>query len=118
MEIQSHSDVRYVEEDTRLKLLGTRRPSVKVESETTPWGIDRIGAAALQNQGETGAGAHIAILDSGIDSNHPDLQANLGEGRPSYPVTPVAPAGTTTTTTERTSPASREPSRTSRVSSA
>lgn len=34
-----------------------------------PWGVDRIGAVG----GATGAGVHVFVIDSGIDTNHPDL---------------------------------------------
>ena len=50
-------------------------------SQTLPWGIDRVDADVAHANGEDGAGAHIAILDTGIDSDHPDLQANLGSGK-------------------------------------
>jgi subtilisin len=85
VELEAASEVRYVEEEADVKLLGRRRPSVTVEAETTPWGVDRIGATAAHDQGTTGAGAHIAILDSGIDSDHPDLRGNLGEGHSLVP---------------------------------
>ena len=49
--------------------------------ETLPWGVDRIGADVAHAEGYTGSGADIAILDTGIDSDHPDLQANLGKGK-------------------------------------
>ncbi|WP_439028717.1 S8 family serine peptidase [Haloarchaeobius sp. DT45] len=50
-------------------------------SQTLPWGIDRVDAEVAHANGNTGAGADIAILDTGIDSDHPDLQANLGSGK-------------------------------------
>lgn len=43
-------------------------------AQVVPWGIARIGADTVSN---TGAGIHVYVLDSGIDSNHPDLQANI-----------------------------------------
>ncbi|WP_435332492.1 S8 family peptidase [Haloarchaeobius sp. TZWWS8] len=53
-------------------------------AETLPWGIDRVDAEVAHANGNTGAGADIAILDTGIDSDHPDLQANLGAGKSFY----------------------------------
>ncbi|WP_022939778.1 S8 family peptidase [Psychromonas hadalis] len=44
-------------------------------TQQTPWGIERIGLAA-DNKAE---GIHLFIIDTGIDSNHEDLQ-NLGVG--------------------------------------
>lgn len=46
-------------------------------TQTVPWGVARIGADTNAN---TGQGIHVYILDTGIDSDHPDLQANLGNG--------------------------------------
>ncbi|WP_266077226.1 S8 family peptidase [Haladaptatus caseinilyticus] len=69
--LQSNPNVRYVEENGTMHAL----------AETEPWGVDRIDADVAHANGETGAGADIAILDTGIDSDHPDLQANLGAGK-------------------------------------
>jgi len=69
--LRSRPDVRYVEVNGEWEAL----------AQTTPWGIDRTDAEVAHANGKTGAGADISIIDSGIDSDHPDLQANLGEGR-------------------------------------
>ena len=42
--------------------------------EVTPWGINRTGADGNTNEG---AGIHVYIIDTGIDSDHADLQANV-----------------------------------------
>ncbi|PSQ21256.1 serine protease [Halobacteriales archaeon QS_9_67_17] len=63
--------VRYVEKDNTYETLG----------QSLPWGVDRVDADALHGNGETGSGADIAIIDTGIDSDHPDLQGNLGTGK-------------------------------------
>ena len=63
-------DVRYVEVDGRYEVI-----------ETLPWGVDRVDADRAHADGYTGSGGDIAILDTGIDSDHPDLAANLGTGR-------------------------------------
>lgn len=44
-------------------------------NQTTPSGVTRIGAAP-GNLSHTGAGVDIAILDSGVDSGHPDLNVS------------------------------------------
>jgi len=46
-------------------------------TQIVPWGVARTGA---QDNSLTGAGISVYIIDTGIDSRHPDLQANLGEG--------------------------------------
>ncbi|WP_227354634.1 S8 family peptidase [Haladaptatus salinisoli] len=69
--LRNRADVRYVEENGTVEAL----------AQTLPWGVDRADAEVAHANGETGAGADIAIIDTGIDSTHPDLQANLGTGR-------------------------------------
>ncbi|MHB1417064.1 MAG: S8 family serine peptidase [Chloroflexota bacterium] len=44
------------------------------------WGVKRIGAGLVQASGNEGAGVKVAIVDSGIDYNHPDLNANYVGG--------------------------------------
>ena len=46
-------------------------------AEMVPWGVERIGAS--QHAG-TGKGVHVYVIDTGIDADHPDLVANLGNG--------------------------------------
>ncbi len=41
------------------------------------WGMDAIDAPEAWNEGHTGEGVRVAILDSGIDPTHPDLSPNL-----------------------------------------
>ena len=43
------------------------------------WQISKIGASTAWSTA-TGAGIVVAVLDSGVQSNHPDLQANLVPG--------------------------------------
>lgn len=71
--------VRYVEEDGPIHITGS-----------LPWGVDRIDAEIVWGGvedatdiipgGDAGAGVKLAILDSGIDYNHPDLAANYKGG--------------------------------------
>jgi hypothetical protein len=44
------------------------------------WGVKRIGAGAVHDGGNKGAGVKVAIIDSGIDYNHDDLDANYKGG--------------------------------------
>lgn len=50
---------------------GTPTPQVM------PWGISRTGASSNNN---SGAGVHVYVLDTGLDSDHADLAANIGNG--------------------------------------
>ena len=74
-ELEARDDVRYVERDIEVEALG----------ETLPWGIERVDAERVHEDGFSGAGADIAVIDTGSDSDHPDLAPNLGEG---YAVVP------------------------------
>jgi subtilisin len=69
--LRRRGDIRYVELDGEMEAL----------AQTLPYGIDRVDAEVAHANGETGGGADVAIIDTGIDSTHPDLEANLGKGR-------------------------------------
>ena len=103
---RSRSDVRYVEKDhTRYAIdlsptendrqtaddpiyvesvpaPGETRPaarSVDPSSEQTiPWGIERIGAEGTEDKDESGRGASVAVLDTGIDPAHESLEVTDG----------------------------------------
>jgi subtilisin len=68
--LRRRGDVRYVEVDREMETI----------AQSYPWGVDRVDADVAHDNGETGAGADVAIIDTGIQSDHPDLAANLGEG--------------------------------------
>ena len=54
------------------------KPAPSQPAQTLPWGVDRIDAdLAVPN----GLGVKVCIVDTGIDKDHPDLQANLAGGR-------------------------------------
>ncbi|WP_137287556.1 S8 family peptidase [Halorussus salinisoli] len=69
--LEQNPNVRYVEQNGTMQAL----------AQTLPWGVDRVDAEVLHANGETGNGADVAIIDTGIDDDHPDLQNNLGEGK-------------------------------------
>lgn len=71
LQLRGTPGIRYVEADKRVEAL----------AQTLPFGVDRVDADVAHANGETGAGADIAIIDTGIENGHPDLEANLGEGR-------------------------------------
>ena len=57
-------------------------PVAPPPTEIYPWGIDRIGAADVQEDKHpvTGAGVKVAIFDTGVDRTHPDLAKNIVGG--------------------------------------
>ncbi|MEO3794751.1 S8 family serine peptidase [Nonomuraea sp. B10E15] len=55
----------------------------------TTWGIAKIGAdRASDERGLSGKGVRVAVLDTGIDITHPDLQGKLATTDPSDPKHP------------------------------
>ena len=48
----------------------------QILADEVPWGITRIKATDAQSKGFKGTGIKVAVLDTGIDYNHPDLKAN------------------------------------------
>jgi len=54
------------------------KPAPSQPAQTLPWGVNKIDAE-LSNQ--TGAGVKVCVVDTGIDKDHPDLQANIVGGR-------------------------------------
>jgi len=80
--LRAEADVAYVEENGIAEALGKSaggKPggTPTQPAQSTPWGIARVGAPVA---GNTGAGIKIAVIDTGIDLNHPDLAANLNAG--------------------------------------
>jgi subtilisin len=67
--LEGLSAVRYVESDHTAR-----------SQANGSYGIDQVRADVAHANGLEGADAHVAVLDSGVDHDHPDLQANLGRG--------------------------------------
>lgn len=62
-ELKKDPSVAYVEEDH----------IAHEYAQSVPYGISQIKAPALHSQGYTGSNVKVAVIDSGIDSSHPDL---------------------------------------------
>ena len=45
------------------------------------WGVKQIGAGLVHDAGNKGTGVKVCILDTGIDTNHPDLYQNYRGGK-------------------------------------
>jgi subtilisin len=72
--LRHNPNVTYIERDG----------DVFIDSELTDsWGVDRIDAEVAwvyPGTGNKGAGIHVAVIDTGIDRDHPDLAINIAGG--------------------------------------
>src|SRR5690348_11416203 len=69
-------DIKFAEVDAVVSPSATTNDPLAASSE---WQLPKINAATAWNT-STGAGITVAVLDSGVQSNHPDLEANLVPG--------------------------------------
>lgn len=81
--LRERPEVLRVDEDLIIEALGKpekpAKPTPTPSSETIPWGVDLIEADLVWGE-NTGEGIKVAILDTGIDLDHPDLKDNIFGG--------------------------------------
>ena len=68
--LEAHPGVIRVEPDIPVHVVDT-------ELDNT-WGVKRIGAGVAHSAGNTGLGVKVAVLDTGIDTDHSDLSYDSG----------------------------------------
>jgi major intracellular serine protease len=67
---------------TEMKLIPFKIESYQNNiADTIPYGVEQCEAPAIWEKGEKGAGIVVAVLDTGIDMQHPDLKDNIIDGR-------------------------------------
>ena len=66
--LQRNPNVTVIEPDIKAYLI----ESYQAELDST-WGVKRIGAGAVHNDGQFGTGIKVAVIDTGIDYKHPEL---------------------------------------------
>ncbi len=77
MAISNDPNVEFVEKEQIYHALSTTFPWDT--SEVRPWGVDSVNAPDVWST-TTGYNVKVAVLDTGIDYNHPDLAANYKGG--------------------------------------
>lgn len=70
--LRRNPDVVVVEPDVEVRINDAEMDKV--------WGVRKIRADLVQSGGNSGAGVKVAVLDTGIDYNHPDLNDNYAGG--------------------------------------
>jgi len=91
--LMKNPNVAYIEEDYEVHVISAETSARPVNPgkpagtpgdstqppQTLPWGIDRIDADIAWST-DRGAGVKVAVLDTGIDKDHPDLETNVHGG--------------------------------------
>ena len=87
-ELQNNPSVAYIEEDATISVI---EPEFGSGEYLEAWGVSRIGSESVHAMQIQGAGIKVAVLDTGIDYTHPDLNDNYRGGI--NIINPELPAG-------------------------
>jgi subtilisin family serine protease len=88
--LSRNSHVKYIHSDSYQQFVEAPPVQPEPRRQIIPWNIKRIDAHRAWNY-STGEGVKVALIDTGIDVDHPDLQANIKGGvntiapSPQYP---------------------------------
>lgn len=72
------SNINALKQDATVESVETDIP-VKMAADVIDWGISRIGADKIWDTA-TGIGVTVAVIDTGVEITHPDLQGKVGRG--------------------------------------
>lgn len=68
--------VKYIEKDRTFKVFGQMSQSSAGEA----WGVEKVKAAKMWAQGFNGEGVKVAVIDTGVDGSHPELDGRVMPG--------------------------------------
>lgn len=63
------------------QLLPFKVTSIEKRADRVPWGIEKVEAPCIWEEKEKGEGVVVAVLDTGIDTEHPDLKDRIIGGK-------------------------------------
>lgn len=80
-EVESLDDVEYVEPNIMVRAADTAA-SAKAKESYEQWGLNKIKAPQAWNKmGVVSGSATVAVVDTGVDGNHPDLKGRVKQGK-------------------------------------
>ena len=75
--LRKKDEILRIDDDVVIHATGKKGEKKPKNPQELTWGIDRIEADLAWEEENTGSGINVAILDTGIDLEHPDLMDNI-----------------------------------------
>ncbi len=76
--LSKNSDVLRIDDDVVVEALA--KAGATQPPQTLPWGINRVDAELVWPSGNSGDAVKVAVVDTGISADHPDLKNNIKGG--------------------------------------
>ena len=76
--LSKNSDVLRIDDDVVVEALA--KAGAPQPPQTLPWGINRVDAELVWPSGNSGDAVKVAVVDTGISADHPDLKNNIKGG--------------------------------------
>lgn len=84
-EIAARSDVNRIFADPMRQVIEMPETRPANELDDLAWSIELINAQSAWDEGYTGQGILVAVIDSGVDYTHPDVADHLWDGGEDFP---------------------------------